>query len=72
MNKALVAKINRDGIAFYNAKYFTRAIETFNSALQGLPQHIGLRLNLLQAPITQLKLDSQHQQVLLMIEQTLS
>ncbi len=32
---------------------------------------IGLRLNLLRALIAQLKLNSQHQQVLSMIEQTL-
>ena len=72
MNKALVAKINRDGIAFYDAKNFARAIEAFNSALQGLPQHVGLRLNLMQALIAQLKLQPQQEQIFLMARQTLN
>jgi tetratricopeptide (TPR) repeat protein len=52
-NKALVAKINKEGIAHYEAKAFLRAVESFNSALQELPQHIGLRLNIVQALLGQ-------------------
>jgi CheY-like chemotaxis protein len=48
-NKALVAQINKNGIAFYEAKDFARAVDCFTSALQDFPQHIGLRLNLVQA-----------------------
>ncbi len=72
MNKALVEKTNKDGIAYYDAKDFTRAIAAFNSALQGLPQHIGLRLNLAQALIEQLKLNPESQKVVLMTRQTLN
>lgn len=54
-NKVMVAKINREGIAFYEAKEFARAGDCFTRALQDLPQNIGLRLNLLQALINQFK-----------------
>jgi len=54
-NKAMVTKINREGIAFYEAKEFSRASECFGRALQDLPQNIGLRLNLLQALLGQFK-----------------
>ncbi len=48
-NKELVVQINKDGIAFYEAKDFGRAIDCFSRVLQDFPQHIGLRLNLVQA-----------------------
>ena len=54
-NKAMVTKINREGIAFYEAKEFSRAVECFTRALRDLPQNIGLRLNLLQALLGQFK-----------------
>lgn len=56
-NKALVAKINKEGIASYEAKEYLRAVEAFNSALQDLPQHIGLRLNMVQALVGQSMLE---------------
>jgi DNA-binding NarL/FixJ family response regulator/Tfp pilus assembly protein PilF len=71
-NKAMVAKINKDGIAFYEAKNFVRAIEAFSSALQELPQHIGLRLNLVQASLEQLKQDPQNEELLGTTQQTLN
>lgn len=70
-NKALVAKINRDGIAFYEAKDYVRAIDAFSSALQDFPQHIGLRLNLVQALLGQSKLEPKNTQILVNIQQTL-
>ncbi len=71
MNKALVAKINKDGIAFYDAKEFVRAIQAFNGALQGFPKHVGLRLNLVQALVAQLTLKPLDQQLFLLAQQTL-
>ena len=54
-NKLMVAEINKKGIAFYNTKDFTVAADAFNTALQKLPNHIGLRLNYVQAMIDKLK-----------------
>ena len=54
-NKAMVTKINREGVAFYEAKEFSKAVECFTRALRDLPQNIGLRLNLLQALLGQFK-----------------
>ncbi|MDR7089567.1 response regulator [Cellvibrio fibrivorans] len=54
-NKLMVAEINKKGIAFYNAKDFTAAADAFKTALQKLPNHIGLRLNYVQAMIDKLK-----------------
>ncbi|MEN0037510.1 MAG: response regulator [Cellvibrio sp.] len=54
-NKLMVAEINKKGIASYNAKDFAGAAEAFKTALQKLPNHIGLRLNYVQAMIDKLK-----------------
>ena len=63
-NKAFVAQINKDGIAYYEAKDFARAIDCFTSALQSLPQHIGMRLNLLQALLGQFKKEPGNRQLI--------
>lgn len=55
-NKLMVAEINKKGIASYNAKDFSSAADAFKTALQKLPNHIGLRLNYVQAMIDKLKL----------------
>jgi CheY-like chemotaxis protein len=70
-NKALVAKINKEGIGYYDAKNYVRAIDAFNSALQSFPQHIGLRLNLVQALIESIKMEPSNQQTTLMAKHTL-
>jgi DNA-binding NarL/FixJ family response regulator len=70
-NKALVAQINKSGIAFYEAKDFARAVDCFASALRDFPQHIGLRLNLVQALLGQLKQEPGDDQVLTTAQQTL-
>ncbi len=54
-NKQLVAEINKKGIAAYNAKNYSAAAEAFGAALQSLPNHIGLRLNYIQAASDDLK-----------------
>jgi CheY-like chemotaxis protein len=54
-NKLMVAEINKKGIALYNAKDFTAAADAFKIALQKLPNHVGLRLNYVQAMIDKLK-----------------
>ncbi len=70
-NKAIVAQINKNGIAFYEAKDFTRAVGCFTSALQDFPQHIGLRLNLVQALIGQVKQEPENSQLLTTMQQTM-
>ena len=70
-NKALVAQINKDGIAFYEAKSFARAVDCFTSALQDFPQHIGLRLNLIQALIGHFKQAPEKLQVATVMQQTI-
>ncbi|WP_331346751.1 response regulator [Cellvibrio sp. UBA7661] len=54
-NKLMVAEINKKGIAAYNAKDFSTAADSFKIALQKLPNHVGLRLNYVQAMIDKLK-----------------
>ena len=54
-NKLMVAEINKKGISLYNAKDFSAAADAFKTALQKLPNHIGLRLNYVQAMIDKLK-----------------
>lgn len=54
-NKQLVAEINKKGIAAYNAKNYAAAADAFNTALQNLPNHMGLRLNFVQALLDDLK-----------------
>ena len=59
-NKQYIARINQEGIGFFNAQDFSRSVLSFRRALQKLPKHIGLRLNLLQTLIAMLKADSKN------------
>ncbi len=70
-NKALVAQINKDGITFYEAKDFGRAVDCFTSALQDFPQHIGLRLNLVQALMGHFKQEPDKAPLLTAMHQTM-
>lgn len=54
-NKLMVAEINKKGISLYNAKDFSAAADAFKTALQKLPNHLGLRLNYVQAMIDKLR-----------------
>jgi len=54
-NKLMVAEINKKGISLYNAKDFAAAADAFKIALQKLPNHLGLRLNYVQAMIDKLR-----------------
>lgn len=56
-NRQRVAEINRQGITSYDAGNYSEAVECFESALQAFPNHIGIRLNLVQALIDKLKLN---------------
>ena len=56
-NKLMVAEINKKGIAAYKNKDFHIAEAAFNTALQKVPHHIGLRLNYIQTLIDTLKIN---------------
>ncbi|GLS26101.1 tetratricopeptide repeat-containing response regulator [Marinibactrum halimedae] len=49
MNRKLVAKINKDGIKNYESKNFKAAISAFMHAKSLFPNHVGVRLNLVQS-----------------------
>ena len=54
-NRSKVAEINKTGIAFYKSENFPAAVQCFENAQQVFPNHIGIRLNLVQALIDKLK-----------------
>lgn len=70
-NKTLVAQINKSGIGFYEAKDFVHAVDCFTRALQDFPQHIGLRLNLVQALIGQSKQEPDKLQLVVNMQQAI-
>ncbi len=54
-NSKYIAKINNEGINFYKNKEFTPAIENFTKLARLFPQHLGVRLNLVQVLIADMK-----------------
>jgi CheY-like chemotaxis protein len=55
-NRSKVAAINKQGIALYEANDYSGAIACFENAQHVFPNHIGIRLNLVQALIDKFKL----------------
>jgi len=49
------AKLNKQGIGFYQKQKYDAAIDAFTHVLRELPNHIGLNLNLIQAIISKNK-----------------
>lgn len=64
-NRSKVAAINKRGIAFYEAGQFAEAVHCFESAQQVFPNHIGIRLNLVQALIEKIKQENHGQDMVL-------
>jgi tetratricopeptide (TPR) repeat protein len=54
-NRLRVAAINKQGIASYEAGNFGDAVRCFESALKAFPNHVGIRLNLVQALVDKIK-----------------
>lgn len=54
-NRLRVAAINKQGIASYEAGNFGEAVKCFENALQAFPNHVGIRLNLVQALVHKIK-----------------
>jgi len=51
----LAAKLNKQGIGFYQQEQYEQAIKAFNNVLKEIPNHIGLNLNMVQAIISKNK-----------------
>lgn len=56
-NRSLVATINKKGVACYESRDYDGAIQCFEDALRTFPNHIGIRLNLVQALVDKLKME---------------
>ncbi len=56
-NRSLVAQINRDGIELYNQAQYDKALDAFAQAQVLFPNHLGIRLNILQCLVGKLRLE---------------
>lgn len=54
-NTKLVARINNEGIGFYQAAEYDKALESFRRAARLFPNHLGVHLNLVQALVADMK-----------------
>lgn len=55
VGKQNVVKINRDGINMFEAGNYTQAIQCFLKATKKFPKHKGIRLNIIQSLIFEMK-----------------
>ena len=53
--KKEVVKINKKGIAMFGEGEYQKAIELFSQAIQRFPKHLGLRLNVIQSFLFDMK-----------------
>ena len=54
-NKKLVSQLNNQGIEFYQANDYGRALDSFKRACRLFPHHLGVQLNLFQALTAEMK-----------------
>lgn len=54
-NKKLVSQLNNQGIKFYQANDYGRALDSFKRACRLFPHHLGVQLNLFQALTAEMK-----------------
>jgi CheY-like chemotaxis protein len=54
-NTKLVARINNEGIGFYQNDQFDKALNSFRRAARLFPNHLGVHLNLVQALVADMK-----------------
>lgn len=55
INRKLVAQLNNEGIGFYEANNYARALDSLSRAWRLFPHHLGVQLNLLQALVADMK-----------------
>jgi len=53
--KQAVVKINKDGIAMFEKGEFQMAVKNFMQAIQKFPKHLGIRLNIVQSFLYDMK-----------------
>lgn len=57
-NKLLVANINREGIDLYNLGRFDEAVACFTQVKALFPNHVGIRLNILQSLVGKMQTEN--------------
>ena len=55
VNRKKVARLNKEGIGYYNEQDFKLAIDCFVRAKRLFPKHVGVHLNLVQALLAEMK-----------------
>lgn len=55
IGKQAVVKVNKEGIQMFEAGNYLEAVQCFLRATKNFPRHIGIRLNIIQALIFQMK-----------------
>lgn len=71
VNRALVAKVNREGIDLYNQAKYDEALRCFDRAKKLFPKHIGLHLNIVQSLIGKLMQVPNDHEIIKQCEQAL-
>ncbi|MEH6347807.1 MAG: response regulator [Bermanella sp.] len=70
--KKEVVKINKKGIAMFGEGEYQKAIELFSQAIQKFPKHLGLRLNVIQSFLFDMKQHGPSQKKLALCENHIS
>ncbi|MEY8246847.1 MAG: response regulator [Bermanella sp.] len=67
--KQAVVKINKDGIAMFEQGEFQMAIKNFMQAIQKFPKHLGIRLNIVQSFLYDMKKNGPNREKIKLCEQ---
>lgn len=71
-NKLLVANINREGIDLYNLGRFDEAVACFTQVKALFPNHVGIRLNILQALVGKMHTENNSQEAVAAAHETIA
>ena len=66
--KREVVSINKNGIAMFGEGEYQKAIELFSQAIQKFPKHLGIRLNVIQSFLFDMKKNGPSQKKLSLCE----
>ena len=66
--KREVVSINKNGIAMFDEGQYQKAIELFSQAIQRFPKHLGIRLNVIQSFLFDMKQNGPNQKKLALCE----
>ncbi len=70
--KQAVVKINKDGIAMFKKGEFQMAVKNFMQAIQKFPKHLGIRLNIVQSFLYDMKKNGANSEKIRLCEQHMS